>query len=228
MERNEPINIDTIYNRVMEILEKSAQEREKSAKEREKYAQEREQERLKREQERLEWEEKSKAEWEEIRKNMQKTDERLSKVSENIGGLGNSLGELIETLIAAKLWEKFEGTPYKLQRAYRRVPIYDENNRTLTDVDILLSDTVYCMAVEVKREPDMEEVNRMIKRMERIRRYPPAEAKGKQLLGAMAGGFVPTEVRDYAHEQGFYVLELQGESVRLAPVPNEWTPRLWQ
>ncbi|MDR1955482.1 MAG: hypothetical protein LBQ30_01345, partial [Treponema sp.] len=33
--------------------------------------------------------------------------ERFDKMSENIGGLNRSMGELIETLIAARLWEKF-------------------------------------------------------------------------------------------------------------------------
>jgi hypothetical protein len=59
---------------------------------------------------------------------------------------------LIETLIAARLWEKFSGYPYNLERAYQRIPIYDEKNYVRTDIDILLVDTEWAMAVEVKRE----------------------------------------------------------------------------
>ncbi|MDR3161525.1 MAG: hypothetical protein LBU28_07930 [Spirochaetaceae bacterium] len=50
--------------------------------------------------------------------NLQKTVER---VTQNVGGLNRSLGELIETLIAARLWEKFPA--YILKRAYQRMPI---------------------------------------------------------------------------------------------------------
>ncbi|MDR0669678.1 MAG: hypothetical protein LBF95_06320, partial [Treponema sp.] len=101
--------------------------------------------------------------------------------------------ELIETLIAARLWEKFPD--YNLKRAYQRVPIFDEHSRVMTDIDILLSDTNLAMAVEVKR-------------MKLIRRYPPAEVVGKKMLGAMAGGVVNADVQRYAHENGFFVLEL--------------------
>ncbi|MDR0635853.1 MAG: hypothetical protein LBF87_02090, partial [Treponema sp.] len=73
---------------------------------------------------------------------------RVDRVTQNVGGLNRSVGELIETLIAARLWEKFAVYPYQLTRAYQRVPIYDEQNHQKTDIDILLSDTAWCMAVE--------------------------------------------------------------------------------
>ncbi|MDR1250545.1 MAG: hypothetical protein LBK62_00095, partial [Treponema sp.] len=39
----------------------------------------------------------------------------VERVTANVGGLNRSLGELIETLIAARLWEKFPD--YNLKRA---------------------------------------------------------------------------------------------------------------
>ncbi|MDR1950444.1 MAG: hypothetical protein LBQ38_13725 [Spirochaetaceae bacterium] len=154
--------------------------------------------------------------------------ERVDKISENVGGLNRSMGELIETLIAARLWEKFNEYPYNLRRAYQRIPIFDENNRVLTDIDILLSDSEYVMAVEVKRELDKEkDIDHHLKRMELIRKYPPAECKGKKLLGAMAGGVVDPDVQDYAHSAGLFVLELAGESVELAERPAGFVPREW-
>ena len=154
-------------------------------------------------------------------------DARLDKISKNLGGLGNSLGELIETLIAARLWEKFAAYPYNLQRAYRRVPIFGEANRAITDIDILLSNTGWAMAVEVKREPKKDDIDDHIIRMERICKYPPAEVKGKKLLGALAGGAVEPDVQTYAYEAGFFVLELQGESVALVPPPEGFSPKIW-
>jgi hypothetical protein len=72
---------------------------------------------------------------EQIRKleeNIERMSDKADRVTVNVGGLNRSMGELIETLVAARLWEKFEG--YKLRRAYRRVPLYDENNRVRTDI----------------------------------------------------------------------------------------------
>jgi hypothetical protein len=181
------------------------------------------------------WEEehkRSREEWERRQKKAEKEmaalRRTLAEVDKQIGGLGNSIGGLVETLIAAKLWKKFRGTPYsRLQRAYRRVPIYDENNHVRTDIDILLSDSDLCMAVEVKREPDRDDVDGHIKRMGLMRRYPPAETVGKKLIGAIAGGFVQDNVRDYAHSTGFFVFELTGETVTLAKPPEGFTPKEW-
>jgi hypothetical protein len=150
----------------------------------------------------------------------------VERVTSNVGGLNRSLGELIETLIAARLWEKFPD--YNFKRAYQRAPIFDENNRTLTDIDILLSNTDLAMAVEVKRAlDDKRDVDDHLKRMERIRQYPPAEVAGKKMLGAMAGGVVDDDTRRYAYESGFFVLELTGDTVQLIPPPDGFVPKQW-
>jgi hypothetical protein len=151
---------------------------------------------------------------------------RVDRVTANVGGLNRSIGELIETLIAARLWEKFP--QYDLQRAYQRIPIYDEKRKQKTDIDILLVDTTVCMAVEVKRELDQKgDVDDHIKRMQLIRQYPPELIGSKQLLAAMAGGVVDPVVKKYAYESGFYVLELTGESVQLTPPPEGFEPKMW-
>jgi len=157
---------------------------------------------------------------------VQKMAEKVDRVSENVGGLNRSVGELIETLVAARLWEKFP--EYDLKRAYQRLPIYDEQNNQKSDIDILLVNTVMCMAVEVKRELDRtKDVEEHIKRMELIRKYPPEQIGSKQLLGAMAGGVVDPDVKKYAYESGFFVLELTGESVHLILPPEDFQPKKW-
>jgi hypothetical protein len=161
-------------------------------------------------------------------KTVDKMAAKVDRITANVGGLNRSMGELIETLIAARLWEKFDAYPYNLKRVYQRVPLYDENNRVITDIDILLSDGAYAMAVEVKRELDKtDDVDHHLKRMDLIRKYPPAECNGKKLLGAMAGGAVDPDIQKYAHSVGLFVLELTGESVRLAETPQEFEPRQW-
>ncbi|GHT48534.1 hypothetical protein FACS1894102_1810 [Spirochaetia bacterium] len=159
---------------------------------------------------------------------VRKMSERVDRVTKNVGGLNRSMGELVETLIAAKLWKKFDAYPYNFKRAYPRIPLFDENNRVLTDIDILLSNGEYAMAVEVKRELDKkDDIDHHLKRMELILKYPPAECRGKKLLGAMAGGTVDPDVQSYAQSVGFFVLELSGESVRLVETPKDFEPRQW-
>jgi hypothetical protein len=157
---------------------------------------------------------------------LKKLEKTVDRVCGNAGGLNRSMGELIESLIAARLWEKFP--QYGLKRAYQRIPLYNEKGEAKSDIDILLVDTETCMAIEVKREQNrMDEVDRHVKRMQLIRQYPPADVVGKQLLGAMAGAVVDPEVKNYAYKCGFYVLELSGEAVQLIPQPEGFVPQKW-
>jgi predicted AAA+ superfamily ATPase len=107
---------------------------------------------------------------------------------------GFGKGELIEILIAANLWEKFP--EYDLQRAYRRLPVYDEKNIIKAEVDILLVNTEWAMAVDVKRQANAEDVKEHLERMERILKYLPGLLPADvKLLGALAGGIVTGEAR---------------------------------
>ncbi|MDR2446848.1 MAG: hypothetical protein LBD58_06105 [Treponema sp.] len=115
------------------------------------------------------------------------------------GGLNLSMGELVETLFAPHLGEKFDAYQYNLKRTFRRVPLYDDTSRLRGEIDIPLSNTTVCMAVEIKRRLDKtDQVDEHIKRMRLIRKHPPAEAKGKTLLGAIAAAAVNPDVREYA------------------------------
>ena len=154
--------------------------------------------------------------------------EKVDRLATNVGGLNQSMGELVETLFAPHLGEKFDSYNYNLRRIYRRVYVYDDNVRQRTEIDILLSDTTICMAVEVKRWLEKtDQVDEHIKRMQLIRQYPPAEVKGKKLLGAIVGAVVAPEVREYAEQNGFFVLELTGEDVRLLEPPKDFQPKEW-
>jgi hypothetical protein len=139
-----------------------------------------------------------------------------------------SMGELIETLFGPHLGDKFDVYNYNLKRIRRRVPIYDDNNWQRGEIDILLSNTALCMAMEVKRWMDENKlVYQHIKRMQLIRQYPPEEVKGKKLLGAMLGAVVTPEAREYAEQNGLFVLELTGENVLLLEPPNGFQPKEW-
>jgi hypothetical protein len=157
-----------------------------------------------------------------------KLGEKVDRVTSNVGGLNVSMGDLIETLFAPHLGEKFDAYNYNLKRVYHRVHVYDDDNRMRSDIDILLSNTNLCMAVEVKRWLETEkDVNEHIKRMQLIRQYPPAEVKGKKLLGAIVGAVVTSEAREYAGQNGLFVLELTGEDVRLLEPSKDFQPKEW-
>ncbi|MCL1994154.1 MAG: hypothetical protein FWG66_14510 [Spirochaetes bacterium] len=162
------------------------------------------------------------AEYEKWKKDFEK---EAKKTKKQLGRLGNSIGGVLEMLVAARLWEKFSAYPYGFKRAHKRVMVHKgDTGWELAEIDILLSNTEWVMAVEVKRNVKQSDVTHHVKRLQLIRDNPPAEAKGKKLLGAVAGGTVGPEVRDLAFECGFFVLELKGEAVELLPPPAGFTP----
>jgi uncharacterized coiled-coil protein SlyX len=160
--------------------------------------------------------------------NIDKMGEKVDRVTNNVGGLNQSMGELIETLFGPHLGDKFDVYNYNLKRIRRRVPVYDDTSRQRGEIDILLSNTTLCMAMEVKRWMDEKKlVDEHIKRMQLIRQYPPPEVIGKKLMGAMLGAVVTPEAREYAEQNGFFVLELTGENVLLLEPPNGFQPKEW-
>ncbi|MDR3328869.1 MAG: hypothetical protein LBS63_02015 [Prevotellaceae bacterium] len=205
-----------------EIAEREA-ERAKVAAERKRYTAERERYAAERAKAQAESEKRGTA----IDARLDKVARDIENLNKNLGGLSGRIGEIMETLLAARLWEKFGAYPYGFKRAYQRVGIYDGDNK-LTDVDILLSNGEYAMAVEVKNTLNrFIEVDRHVERMEKLLKYPPAEVKGKTVLGAMACGVLDPDVRDYAFSKGFFVLELTGDTVSLASPPSGFVPREW-
>jgi uncharacterized protein YoxC len=152
---------------------------------------------------------------------------KVDKVSENVGGLNRSMGELIESLMTSRLWEKFDEYGHHLVRAYTRMPLYNEKNETLSDIDLLLSNSDECMAVEIKREVKTDDIDHHSRRMQLIEKYPPAEVKGKKIYSAIAGAVVPPDARIYAYENGMYVLEMNGEHVSLLQPPDGFKAKVW-
>jgi predicted AAA+ superfamily ATPase len=120
--------------------------------------------------------------------------------------------------MASRLWEKFP--LYNFNRTFQRIRIFDKNHKPVTEIDILLSNGEWVMAVEVKRNPDKDDVEHHLKRMKLMREYELNEISGKKLLGAIAGGVVSLEAREYAQKRGFFVLELNGEQVSLLEPPE--------
>jgi hypothetical protein len=145
---------------------------------------------------------------------------KIDKLFVTVGGLHRSLGELIETLMASRLWEKFP--QYNFNRISQRIKILDKNKTPVTEIDILLLDAEWAMSVEVKREPDKDDVDHHLKRMGLMREYSLGEISGKKLLGAIVGGVVSPDVCAYAQENGLYVLELNGEQVSLLESPDDF------
>jgi hypothetical protein len=168
----------------------------------------------------------SKAETERfLRESRAETDRIITKMSRElnqaIGKLGNRFGELIEHLVSPNLMEKFITLGYAFSRTNTRVKYKDvTTGKTLAEVDVLLENGEFVLAVEIKADPSSEDVKDHVKRMETLRAYADVHNDKRKYIGAIAGGIVGTEVKTYALKSGFYVLEQAGDTVRIEEPPR--------
>ena len=142
----------------------------------------------------------------------------VKELSKRIGDLGNRFGELAEHLVIPGIEERFNELGFKFKGVspggFR---IYDENRRIKTEIDILLENGDYIIAVEVKARPGINDIVHHIKRLEILREFRngPNDEK-KKIQGALAGAIFPEDVMEAALEAGFYVLRQSGDTMKIS------------
>ena len=165
----------------------------------------------------------------ELRESQKETDrilkEQATEANRRIGHLENLFGEVAEYMIAPKLCEKFLEFGLNLPRANRNVSVNDKLNEIYLEIDIILENGDKAMLVEVKNKLTTERINKHIERLEKMRKYANLHGDKRTFLGAVAGVVVTEEVRNYALNQGFYLIEPSGENFNITPPngkPKEW------
>jgi hypothetical protein len=100
------------------------------------------------------------------------------------------------------------------------------NKNRLAEVDILLENGEYALAVEVKTHLTTKDVKDHIKRMGILRRVADEHNDKRKYLGAVAGAVVDQVVTAYALKNGFYVITPSGKTVDIE-APDGFNPRIW-
>jgi hypothetical protein len=157
---------------------------------------------------------------------MKETDRQMKETDRRLGKLGIRLGDVVEHLMSPSLHEKFEGLGFCFTRSSQNIEIRDQNKQGLAEVDVLLEDGEYAMAVEVKTHLTSRDVKDHVKRMGVLRRVADERQEGRKYLGAVAGAVVSPEAAAYAIKNGFYVIVPSGETVEIK-VPEGFKPRIW-
>ena len=160
---------------------------------------------------------------EEIRREIREMSKATDK---KIGELGNRFGELAEHLVAPSIKEKFNELKFTFEQMSQDIEISDASGRCIAEIDILLENGDTVIAVEVKAKPLQKDVDIHVNRMEILRRRADARNDKRKYQGAIAGAVMKNEVRDYAHNAGFYVIEQTGDTVRIN-MPAGFRPREW-
>ncbi|MDR1909784.1 MAG: hypothetical protein LBQ35_07730 [Spirochaetaceae bacterium] len=154
-----------------------------------------------------------------MREAREEADRRMQKDREEadrrIGRLGNRLGDLIEHLTAANLLEKFQDLGYTFTQISQNIKIKNPDKRILAEIDMLLENGDYAMAVEVKSRLTLMDVQEHIRRMETLRAHADARNDTRKYVSSVSGALVDGNARDFALNKGIYVIEHSGDTVRI-------------
>ncbi|MCL1929007.1 MAG: DUF3782 domain-containing protein [Treponema sp.] len=146
---------------------------------------------------------------------MKETDRQMKETDRKISKLGNRFGQLIEHLAVSNIVEKFRALNYSFTRVSQNTIITDEQGQALAEIDLLLENGEYVMAVEVKSILTKTDVKDHKKRLEILRGYADKRNDKRIFAGAVAAALTNKNARDFALESGMYVVEQTGDTVRI-------------
>ena len=145
--------------------------------------------------------------------------------NKKLGSLTNLFGNFTLGMVAPKLREKFMDFELVFPRANPNADVNDKINDISFEIDILLENGEKAMLVEVKTKLTKERINKHTERLEEMRRYADLHGDKRTFLGAVAGFAITDEVKKAALEEGFYLIEPDGENFNITPPngkPKEW------
>jgi hypothetical protein len=161
-----------------------------------------------------------------LEKSMAALHEEVEKTTRNINGLSDSVGDLMQKMVATRLWDKFQALGYEFTQG-SECRKFTQGKRVLAEADVFLENGIYVMAVEVKTKLRLDDIDEHLERMDVISQFLRKRGDPRKLLGAVAGGIVAENALHYAQKKGFYVITQNGDAVDIVESPAHFKPRQW-
>ena len=161
----------------------------------------------------------------EVAENQKETDRIVKEIGKNLGDFTNSYGKVVESMISPNLLEKFRELGYDFHEASTRHKVQDKKNNIKFEIDAYLQNGDVAMLVEIKAELTISDINKQIERLEKMRKYADLRGDRRRFIGAVAGIAIGGNEREYALNQGFFLIEPTGENFNIIP-PND-KPKEW-
>ena len=158
---------------------------------------------------------------------MKQTDKKLEKLGEQMGGLHHSFGELAEHLVAPGIVDRFNAMGFAFDDISpngRR--ILDEKGKVKTEIDILLENGDFIVAVEVKSKPALKDIEHHITRLQILREHRNKHRDERKVRGAIAGAVFLPGVKEEVLDAGLYVIEQSGDTMHI-DLPEGFVPKEW-
>jgi len=161
----------------------------------------------------------------EFDRRMKETDRQINEIGKRFGDFTNRFGEVVEYMIAPNLQDKLYGMGLDFQTVSSNFKVSDHKNNIHFQIDVFLQNGNTAMLVEIKTKLTISDINEHIKRMEKMRLFADLRQDKRVFLGAVTGVVIESDEREYALNNGFYLIEPSGETFNITPPhnnPKEW------
>jgi chromosome segregation ATPase len=160
-------------------------------------------------------------------KRMDKVLDELRVNNHRVGELTNKVGRIVEKVVVPNIVDKFNEKGFKFDAVSTNVEFLNEKKSgNLTEIDALLENGKFVIAVETKMDLSVSDVNAHIKRLQALRKVP--RFKGKKIYGAVSTAIAREKPVNYALSKGFYVLQQPDVmAVRIIDFPKGRSAKAW-
>jgi len=158
---------------------------------------------------------------------MDKVLDELRVNNHRVGELTNKVGRIVEKVVVPNIVDKFNEKGFKFDAVSTNVEFLNEKkNGNLTEIDALLENGKFVIAVETKMDLSVSDVNAHIKRLQALRKVP--RFKGKKIYGAVSTAIAREKPVNYALSKGFYVLRQPDVmAVKIMDFPKGRSAKAW-
>jgi len=160
-------------------------------------------------------------------KRMDKVLDELRVNNHRVGELTNKVGRIVEKVVVPNIVDKFNEKGFKFDAVSTNVEFLNEKkDGNLAEVDALLENGKFVIAVETKMDLSVSDVNAHIKRLQALRKVP--RFKGKKIYGAVSTAIAREKPVNYALSKGFYVLRQPDVmAVKIMDFPKGRSAKAW-
>jgi hypothetical protein len=128
-------------------------------------------------------------------------------------------GEMLDYKVIPNLLAKFEELGFVFTMI-SRVIVDDREHSLYSWADPFFRNDDVAMAVDMRHEPDMDDIKDFAERLEKLRLNAGFLGEKRVYLGAVAGEIFHENEKTYALNNGFYVIEPSGDTVTITAPGN--------
>ena len=153
--------------------------------------------------------------------------QQMKETARKISDLGSRIGEIIECMVEGGIVDKFRVLGYDITQCARNVKFGSPKSDTQGEIDLFLEDGEIAILIEVKTTLQTADVRKHMERIAKYRRCADEKGDKRCFVGAVAGAVVEGDAREFALENGMYVIVQSGGAVEIVRCPTGFQTKKW-